>query len=120
MPHPPGTLEALAEVIADRVSRASTTTRLTLVRAAADQPAKLASPPQLLLRRISFLSTTYGLGWLVDQEVLALGPLATWPPRSLAALIAKLERARECILDGISLEDAGLVQAVHPSLATDE
>lgn len=64
----------------------------------------------LRVRRIRFLVTRYGLDWLVDQAIIEAGSIEQLSPSALLALHADLERARECLADGVAFEDAGLVR----------
>lgn len=58
-------------------------------------------------RRIRFLVNRYGLQWLVDQYPETV---ETMPPEPLAALALDCERALQCLQDGVSFEDVGLVR----------
>lgn len=64
------------------------------------------------LKRIRFLRDAYRLQWLVDQATFNLPGVDSLSDDQLAALLADLERARECIAEGISFDDAGLVHDV--------
>ncbi len=61
------------------------------------------------IRRIRFLSKSYGLPWLVDQHLLNAPGLESMGDSELSTLLREMERARECITNGISLEDAGII-----------
>lgn len=113
--HKPGTLEALAQVIADRVNGAKP------VRPAL----RLVQPPrptlfdsitkECMIRRVRWLTRTYNLAFIQDQATFNQVGLEALADESLAALLQDLERARECIEEGIPLEDAGFV--IDPSRA---
>lgn len=61
------------------------------------------------LRRIRWLSESFGLAWMVDQ--VALGHrLDTLDDGELHALLADMERGWQCLSMGDSLADAGLVR----------
>jgi hypothetical protein len=61
-------------------------------------------------RRIRDLRVGYRLDWLVTQESFAAGGVENLDDDALAALLAKMEDARECIADGVDFEAAGLVR----------
>lgn len=65
------------------------------------------------LRRIVHLRERYRLHWLVDQATFNAASLSCLEDCDLIRLLADMERARECIADGISFEDAGLIRAVE-------
>ncbi len=62
-----------------------------------------------MLRRIRAVRDGYRLHMLVDQEAFGVASLELLDDATLIDLLQKLERARECLQDGISLEDAGLI-----------
>lgn len=62
------------------------------------------------VRRIRFLARNYQLGWLLDQETFDTPGVDTLPDARIAAILKTLEHARECIADGVSLDEAGLVR----------
>jgi len=64
------------------------------------------------IKRVLHLQRAYRLQWLVDQETFNVASLSCLEDCDLIRLVALLERARECIADGVSLEDAGLVRSV--------
>lgn|GEM_PF-4839393 len=78
-------------------------------RAGTETPANRA----WLLRRVRFLQANYALDFLVDQETYRVdGGLQALPLLKLQRLQLQMEKARELILDGINLEDAGLVRSI--------
>ena len=64
-----------------------------------------------MLGRIRDLRRMYGLGWLVRQETFDIGPMECLEDRALSALLHDMERARECLRDDVSFEDAGLLRS---------
>lgn len=63
------------------------------------------------VRMIGHLRRRYGLQMLVDQATFGRGSVDRLGDEELEALYKDLERARECIADGISFEDAGLLRS---------
>lgn len=52
----------------------------------------------------------YKLRWLVDQHVFGLPSIDYLNDADLLELHREMEQARECIADGIPLEDVGLIR----------
>lgn len=109
MRHLPGSLEALAEVIAARVHtgkpskpilRVVTTPRPTLFD---------SITRDCIYRRIRFLRNYYALHFLVDQATFNLPNMESLEDADLSALLECMETAREGLADGIAFEDLGLV-----------
>jgi len=63
------------------------------------------------IRIIKHHCSHYGLQILVDQACIGYSGLNGLPDDALLQLHKDIDRARECIADGISLEDAGLIRA---------
>jgi hypothetical protein len=61
------------------------------------------------LRRIRFLRDRFGLRWLVDEATRYVTVLDCLEDSELVQLQAVLDRARGCLLDGVALEDVGIV-----------
>lgn len=59
--------------------------------------------------RIKWLAKAYDLQWLVDQHCVGNRPdMLSFA--ALEALHRDMERARECVAEGIAFDDAGLVK----------
>lgn len=63
------------------------------------------------VRMIGHLRRRYRLQMLVDQATFGVGSVDRLGDEQLEALYKDLERARECLADGISFEDAGLLRS---------
>lgn len=62
-------------------------------------------------RRIRYLARAYRLRWLLDQETFHVTRLECLDDEQLSRLLADMERARECMQDDVSFEEAGLIRS---------
>lgn len=107
-----GRLEALARMISTHLGQQLPRPKLRLVKR--DDLAVIVAPDDPITRdsklsRIRDLAKMYWLGWLVRQEGGVGGPESLMPD-DLTALLEKMERARECRVEGIAFDEAGLVR----------
>jgi hypothetical protein len=65
------------------------------------------------LKRITFLERRYSLRWLVDQQCFGVASVTLLEDCDLIRLLSMMERARECIAEGVSFEDADLVRPIE-------
>lgn len=77
-----------------------------------DIPPMTALQRDVLYARIRDLGNLYWLNWLIRQETMhVLGVVECLSDDELTALMAKMERAQECRIEGIGFDDAGLVRS---------
>ena len=110
-----GKLEALAAQIAAAIQGAPERPKLRLVRKqdiVLDRPDYLTGEQRdVMYSRINDLAHMYWLRWLIRQETQG-APLEHLDDEALTALLQKMERARECRVEGIGFDEAGLVKAM--------
>lgn len=108
-------LEALARAIAERVNGARPEPpRLRVVRQRLPEGPCLAPPVRSsyirLIRSLERAYSAYGIDLIINQALVGKSRLEDLDDRELAVLVDDLQRARECIAEGISFEDAGLIR----------
>lgn len=107
-------MNELVELIRNRVANAPPAKPKLRLISRADltrEPTGLdATTRDLHYRIIRDLARMYWLGWLVRRETLRVGgAMESLSDDELLALRAKMERARECRVEGIAFDDAGLI-----------
>ena len=108
-------LEALARMVAAEIDGSPERPKLRLVRRedfAATLSGLDAPTRGLYCNRIRDIARLYRLDWLVRQECSATyGAIEALDDDDLVDLHSTMERARECVVEGVSLDEAGLVRA---------
>ena len=119
MQHKPGTIEALAQVIA-RTSKGirplSIVPRSPLAGGARRHGADDGPSRRACIARIRFLEQSFGLGWMIDQCTFNRTSLHALDDSEMVALLLEMERARHTAPDGIPLEDGDFVRDLEPQL----
>lgn len=113
-------LLALASLLAKEIQGAPEAPKLRLVRKediAQDSLNGLDSVSRMVMTaRIRDLGRMYSLGWLVRQETRHVsGQIECLPDDELIRLQWLLERARECCVEGVGFDEAGLVRNLGDS-----
>lgn len=112
-------IDRMADLIAERARRKlGEKSRLRVVgvgnlqREIPSAPTRGFLDPQsrdVIYARIRDLARMYWLAWLVRQETNGT-PIECLDDDALCALRDKMERARECRVEGVGFDDAGLVR----------
>ncbi len=110
-----GRLEALSRMIAAELDKSPRKPVLRLVGRDELQPkARAGLDPQsrdVIYARIRDLARMYWLKWLVRQETAHVGgTIECLGDDELTGLLSMMERARECRVEGVGFDDAGLVR----------
>lgn len=69
-----------------------------------------ATEREWFCEHIRFLARVYELGWFVRQECRGYAGLESLPDDELKRVFKRVGHAVSCIKDGISFEDAGLIE----------
>jgi len=113
-------LDRLAELIAQRAQRKlGSKVKLQVVGKgnlrdvvpSAPKPGHMDSVTRdCIYARIRDLAKMYWLAWLVRQETTAVGGIIEClDDDALTSLLEKMERARECRVEGVGFDEVGLV-----------
>lgn len=105
-----GKLRELVELLDQRVVRIHPE-RPTLSVVPVAEPGLDSITREAMTQRIRDLQRMYQLGWLVRQETFHVPGIELLEDSELSALLQDVERARECIVEGVSFDDAGLVRS---------
>lgn len=109
-------LQVLAKMVAERLQqRKAERPKLKLVHRddlVVDPTCEMdAVTRDIICSRIRDLSRMYNLAWLVRQETAAAGGIMeVLDDRALSSLLERMEQARECLVEGIGFDEAGLVR----------
>ncbi|WP_313243047.1 hypothetical protein [Stenotrophomonas sp.] len=105
-------MEALAAIIAERVDKRKTSQpKLRVINT--PRPTVIDSITRdSVLRRIRWLRDQYNLGCLIAQATFNLPGIDCLEDADLMALHREMEYARECCVEGVSIEEAGLIRNV--------
>lgn len=107
-------LQALASLISQELDKAPPRPKLRLIRRSDLEPAPEGMDPltrNMHYQRIRDMARMYWLAWLVRQETEHVGgTIECLSDPELLELRAKMEKAWECRVEGISFDDAGLVR----------
>lgn len=108
-------LQGLARLIAVEMGKAPIRPALRIIRTS-DLPQKPAptldaTTRESHLRMIRHLNKRWGLQIIVDQATFGRASIDDLSDDEVVNLHQALHRAHECVNDGISLEDAGLIRS---------
>lgn len=89
------------------------------LRAVPDQPAECARTMDAVTRESHVRMITslrrfyrpYGMDLIVNQALIGKGSVDDLDDDDLVALLRSIDRARECIADGIGFDEAGLLHS---------
>jgi hypothetical protein len=108
-------LEAMARQLAAEMGIQTRTPPRRLTVVGKEDPAAggglNALQRDVLYSRINDLGNMYWLKWLVRQETMQVsGIIECLSDEELTNLLEKMERGRECRVEGIAFDEAGLVK----------
>lgn len=66
---------------------------------------------ECILKRVRYLAKAYQLHWVIDQATFNMAGVDSLEDRELSKLMSEMERARECVHEGVAFDDAGLVRS---------
>lgn len=104
-------MEALAAVIAQRAGKHKSQPRLRVI--ITPRPTIIDSITRnSVLKRIRWLRDQYNLGCLIEQAIFNIPTIDCLEDAELLALHREMEAARECCVEGVSIEEAGFIRNV--------
>lgn len=104
-------MDELVALIRCRVKSAPVKPQLRVVELPPKRPPGLDSVTrESHIKMIGHLRRSYGLQVLIDQATFGIGSLDRLGDDELVALHRDMESGRDCCIDGVSLEDAGLIR----------
>lgn len=108
-------LRAQAKTLGRRRLRTINPANLRFAVPSAPKPSALdAETRNIIYGRIRDLARIYGLGLLIRQETAHCSSrLECLDDEALRDVLKKMERARECIMDGTPIDEAGLLRPVE-------
>lgn len=109
-----GRLEALSKMIAAELDKSPRRPVLRLVGRddlAREIPEEDPVMRESRIARIRWLARSYGLHEIVRQRTFGRGGIDTLDADELLALHRDMERGLECVLEGVPIDEAGLIRA---------
>lgn len=104
-------MEALAAVIAQRVGKHKQPPKLRAIKT--PKPTVIDSITRdSILRRIRWLRDQYNLGCLIEQATFNTPGIDCLEDAELIRLHREMEDARECCVEGVSIEEAGFIRNI--------
>ncbi|MBB1060392.1 hypothetical protein [Marilutibacter spongiae] len=105
-------IRALArEIAASRGGKVRAKVRHLSVVGSTVAPGLNALQRDVVYGRIRDLGNMYWLNWLIRQETAeVMGVMECLSDKELTQLLEKMERGRECRIEGIAFDEAGLVR----------
>lgn len=111
MPIKGSELRKLVEEMSARVDEVRPVPKAPAPRLHIVPPALDAVTRDSMVSRIRDLARMYRLEWLVRQETFHVPTIELLEDDELSALLSDMEAGRECVVEGISFDDRGLVRS---------
>lgn len=111
MPIKGSELRKLVDEMSARVDEVRPAAKLPAPRLHLVQPALDSITRESMVSRIRDLSRMYRLDWLVRQETFHVPSIELLEDEELSSLLSDMEAGRECVVEGISFDDRGLVRS---------
>lgn len=104
-------MEALAVIIAQRVGKHKQQPKLRVIKT--PKPNIIdAITRDCILRRIRWLRDQYNLNCLIEQATFNTPGIDCLEDAELMQLHREMEDARECCVEGVSIEEAGFIRDI--------